>query len=525
LEFSPITLFVYRRPEHLRRVLSALEQCQHINDSVLYVFSDAPKVGANSEETGAVEEVRRIIRTIDWCFELVIVERPYNHGFQNHILGITEVVEKYERVIVLEDDIVVAPGFLTFMNQALDVYADDDDVMHVSAYMLPLQEVLPDTLFYNAANCWGWGTWRRAWRHFHDESETQLEAVLHHPKRADFDCPPYWYLDQLRQNANGAIYTWNCKWHASIFLRGGLCLHPGRTLVNNIGHDGTGENSVRSAAFNAPTFDRSPVIERIEKREYPGIRRLIRRHYGISTPGLWHRLRSRVGQWGKAEFGKLLGRLVPEIGYLRRNFGGLGAVSGSLATDSDIHPQSRLYAPFRIEGSRVGAYSYVAEDSIIKITDIGKFVSIGPGFRSGFGLHPVHGVSTSPAFYSVRKQCGATFSKSNKFVERKPIHIGNDVYIGINVTVLDGVTIGDGAVIGAGAVVTEDVPPYAIAVGVPAKVTRYRFEKQTIDRLLASKWWDGGTEEFQLVERSVFDVEEFLNEHERRTGRNKRDRS
>lgn len=115
-------------------------------------------------------------------------------------------------------------------------------------------------------------------------------------------------------------------------------------------------------------------------------------------------------------------------------------------------------------------------------------------------------------FYSTQKQNGTTLSKENKIKERKRIHIGNDVFIGVNVTVLDGVTIGDGAIIGAGAVVSKDIPPYAIAVGCPIKILRYRFSEEQRAKLQRLKWWDWNMDNLQLVEKHFFDVDKFLEE-------------
>ena len=149
-------------------------------------------------------------------------------------------------------------------------------------------------------------------------------------------------------------------------------------------------------------------------------------------------------------------------------------------------------------------------NSRISMADIGKFCSIGPGFVCGHGVHPTDGVSTSPMFYSTMKQNGMTLSHEDKIQERKRIHIGNDVFIGMNVTVLDGVTIGDGAIIGAGAVVSKDIPPYAIAVGCPIRIVKYRFDEDTIQRFLRLKWWDRNMDCLHLVEKHIFDPKKFL---------------
>ena len=208
---------------------------------------------------------------------------------------------------------------------------------------------------------------------------------------------------------------------------------------------------------------------------------------------------------------KLLGRIldVPII-PLEKTMG--FSLVKSERAQSVLGEHTKVSAPFFIHGTQLGDYSYISKNASINNCEIGKFCSIGPNFCCGLGIHPTDGISTSPMFYSTARQNGMTLCEENKTAESMKTFIGNDVFIGANVTVLDGVRIGDGAVIGAGAVVTKDIPPYAVAVGVPAEVKRYRFDEKTIAELLESRWWDKGIDEFKRVERLFWEPDRFLHE-------------
>ena len=186
------------------------------------------------------------------------------------------------------------------------------------------------------------------------------------------------------------------------------------------------------------------------------------------------------------------------------------SLTKSEKANSSIADNARVYAPFFLHGVEVGAYSYLAKNSNITNCTIGKFCSIGPNFCCGLGIHPTHGISTSPMFYSPSKVNGVAFVSSSKVKESKRTTIGNDVFIGANVTVLDGVTIGDGAVIGAGAVVSKDIPPYAIAVGCPIRIIKYRMTEDQIAAMQRIQWWNWEDDRLQEIEKMFEDIDGFI---------------
>jgi len=182
----------------------------------------------------------------------------------------------------------------------------------------------------------------------------------------------------------------------------------------------------------------------------------------------------------------------------------------NISADSRIDKQATVLKSHILKHVTIGKGTYIADYAIISDTVIGKFCSIGPHLRCGWGIHPVNGISTSPVFYSTHTEVGFTFSESDKCEEHKQIEIGNDVFIGRNVTIIDGITIGDGAIIGAGAVVSKNIPPFAVAVGSPIQIIKYRFSKEIIEELLSIKWWDREDSVLKEVEKNFFEVEKFL---------------
>ena len=238
MTLSPIALFVYNRPYHTRKTLESLMANAEFSDSPLYVFCDGAK---RKKDIPLVRETRELIRSYE-LDNATIIERKENMGLANSIItGVTELCDRYGRVIVVEDDLVVSPYFLNYMNTALDTYEKYDDVMHISGYMFPVKGNLPGTFFYRVASCWGWGTWKRAWDKFEPDVHKLLAGFQDEKKRWEFDIKGTMnYYKMLKHQAGGKVDSWAIRWYASVFLNDGLCLHPGKSLVNNIGHDDSG---------------------------------------------------------------------------------------------------------------------------------------------------------------------------------------------------------------------------------------------------------------------------------------------
>ncbi len=158
---APLALFVYKRAAHTARTIAALKACDGFADTAVTVFADGAKSVADEP---AVAAVRALVAAELPGAQLVAA--PANQGLARSIIaGTTALVRQHGRVIVLEDDLLVAPDFLTFMNAALDRYADDARVMQVSGHMFDV-DVGPHPVFLPFVTSWGWGTWARAWDHF-----------------------------------------------------------------------------------------------------------------------------------------------------------------------------------------------------------------------------------------------------------------------------------------------------------------------------------------------------------------------
>jgi len=523
-QLAPIVLTVYNRAWHTRQTLEALRVNDLADASVLYIYADGPKRLATADELEKIDAVRRLARSERWCREVHVIESAVNLGqVASFVKAISEVVNRYGRVIVLEDDQVTSPGFLRFLNDALEIYQDDVRVMHINAYMYPIDVGSKEsTFFLDIQSCPGWATWKRAWNHYnHDAADHLRHFGADEKRRLKFDIEGRArFYRQLERNAGSVEYSFAVRWYASCSRVGGLSLFPVRSLVQNIGVDGSGVHCGPSTMFDVDATDYVP-IKRIPIGEDKRIRKLVAAYCGRHFQTGWrYSLKTKIKRAAAAAGAGVLRRslrriivmICPEL-QMAATVG--GDLEGGLVKleNCEIHSTAKCYAPCYMRSVTIGDYTFIGQSSLILNTSVGKFCSFGPKLVCGGERYAVDGVSTAPMFYSVSRQNGSTLSKISHVHERPPVRIGNDVLIGMNVTILPGVTIGDGAVVEAGAVVSTDIPPYGIAAGNPIRVTGRRFDDATVKELLRIKWWDWEAERLQQVAQHIFAVDKFVDAH------------
>lgn len=277
-DLAPIALFVYNRPWHTRRTVEALLQNELASDSDLIVFSDAAR---DSAAGAAVHEVRKFIESVAGFRSIRIVARTANLGLAGSIIeGVTSVCKEYGRIVVLEDDLVTAPSFLGFMNQSLRMYESDAVVGSIHGYWYPIDQQLPETFFLRGASCWGWATWSRAWRLFEPDGGKLLAELRRRNLTHLFDLDEaIAYTRMLKNQIAGKVDSWAIRWHAATFLADLLQLSPRKSLVRNIGFDGTGTHSVESQAYSVEPSAIPIALARIPLQESTEARAALVHYY------------------------------------------------------------------------------------------------------------------------------------------------------------------------------------------------------------------------------------------------------
>lgn len=277
-KLAPVVLFVFKRQWHTQQTIEALKINESADTTDLFIFSDGPR---NETDHAQVRLVRDYLKTVTGFKKVTVIERDRNLGLaQSIITGVTEIVSKYGRIIVLEDDMITSPYFLNFMNSALDFYAEETKVISIHGYIYPVKAELPETFFLKGADCWGWATWKRGWDLFEPKGRKLLAElkVRKLVRRFDFD-GSYAYTKMLKNQVQGKNNSWAIRWYASAFLKDKLTLYPGRSLILNTGTDASGTHCGTSDVFDTQVSQEAVMVNKIPIEEDPGAREAIAQYF------------------------------------------------------------------------------------------------------------------------------------------------------------------------------------------------------------------------------------------------------
>ena len=304
---APILVFAYNRLEHLKRCLDSLQRNTLAKESDLFIISDGAK---NPATEGSVQEVRDYLAKYECQHDrmsfssVTIIERGKNWGLADNIIdAVTRFVDDYDRVIVLEDDLVVAPYFLQFMNDALEVYKDEPRVGHIQACDFINSPDMPMTFLIKWTGSWGWGTWKRAWKHFNPNGQQLLQQLEEKQLTKQFDFnSKYGFTRMLHRQIAGLNNSWAIRWNASLFLADMLSLNVGRSLVQNEGFDNSGTNCGGGNLYNSNLWMQPiPVIKEPIIEENGFVRHQFELYYG-RTNSFWAKAWRRIKRTLKGDF-------------------------------------------------------------------------------------------------------------------------------------------------------------------------------------------------------------------------------
>jgi glycosyltransferase involved in cell wall biosynthesis len=292
-DYAPIVLFVYNRPDHMMQCIESLLKNLIAKQSDLYVFSDGPKTEPDLQK---VEAVRNELKSVSGFKSVQVIAREQNFGLSKSIIsGVTEIIAQHGRVIVLEDDLILSPYFLEYMNQGLALYAEEPKVASIHGYFFPIKLKLPETFFLKGTDCLGWGTWTRAWKQFETDGQKLLDQLKAKKITNQFN------LDGATQNTEmlehqilGKNNSWAIRWHASAYLNNQFTLFPKQSLVDNIGFDDSGTHCGNDDYLQVEV-SRTPIhVSLISVQECLEAREAIKSFYREIRPSIYKRVTRKL---------------------------------------------------------------------------------------------------------------------------------------------------------------------------------------------------------------------------------------
>jgi len=310
MNLAPVILFAYRRPAHVLAALQALEKNALLQRSELYIFCDGPKTGAGPEDLAPILKTREVIASRPWCPRMHTVLREENYGLQRSVMeGVSIVMQRHGKAIVVEDDIVVSPYFLQYMNDALDLYAADEKVLSIGAFnFFATTKDVPETFFIPIPDCWGWATWKDRWDLFEPDAGLLLRRLREKGLMNDFNLEgKFDFESMLHDQLMGKVSSWAIRWQALAYLTGKLSLYPRYSVSRNIGFDESGTHGGSDRYTAKCKFAVKPIaVRKVPVQTLPRVMQKMIKGYAAIN-------RQTTGQQIKSKLRRLAGQTLPPI--------------------------------------------------------------------------------------------------------------------------------------------------------------------------------------------------------------------
>lgn len=481
---APIVLFVYNRPRHTQKTIEALQKNELADQSDLIIYSDAAK---NDQAMLQVQAVRDYIKTVIGFKSVNIIERQKNWGLAANIIdGVGDVLNKYGKIIVMEDDLVTSKYFLKFMNDGLEKYKTEKKIYSITGYSFTSDiPNIDSTYFLSITSSWSWATWADKWKVFERNPEKLKQLIKNKSVHEKFNFDgSYDFISMAKDSLRGKNDSWAIYWYFSVYKNDGLTLYPSKSLVSNIGFDGSGVHCGNTGSDVLTVGSHMPIltdniIERIENRS--NVSNIFRQqNVSIFTRAYKkckYLLKSKLSALTIIRLLQIKDRikifsLNKDIGintYIDKTVHVTGWNSISIGNNSAISEYTWINVNNRVPNHKhivIGDNCYIGRRNFFSsglLIEVGDFVMTGLDCKFMGSDH----VFTSPMNPYIGT--GTTNDKT--------IKLGTNVWLGADVKVLGHVTIGHGSIIGAGSLVNKSIPPFSIAVGNPCKVIkRYDFK-------------------------------------------------
>ena len=301
-KLAPIVLFVYNRPDHTKQTVEALQKNELASDSELFIYADAAK---NENTVTKVNRVREYIKSIDGFKKVTVIEREKNWGLANSIIdGVTNIINKYDKIIVLEDDLVTSPYFLKFMNEGLTIYEDRKDIFSITGFNFPeIQANTPKDYcdsIYLSYRCmsWGWGVWKNRWMSIDWEVQDFDELKGDNNKINKFNRGGEDLFPMLKSQILGHIDSWAIRFCYAHYKNNSYCVYPIESFVSNEGFDGSGVhcNADPSSKYSLKLVGKSELVI---NKEVQLNNKLVKVNSKIHSRSITLRIQNRIKRYLK----------------------------------------------------------------------------------------------------------------------------------------------------------------------------------------------------------------------------------